>query len=611
TCPPGEELWWLHAGTLELDHEAGVGRAHHARLEIGGIPWLYTPYLQFPIDDRPHTGVLPPSFGQSESDGTRLAVPVYVRLAPNYDLTLTPTYYSRRGLQLAAEGRYLHRSQEGELEVSYLPDDEAYAERLRERGEAGTEADRWALSWRHDGDLPAGIDYRLDVERVGDKDHLRDFSSDLAGSSDAELESRALAHQSLGNHRWEAEAQHWQNLRPESRSDPYRRWPAVRYTHTPGPLAGGVHYTLEGEAVHFDLPQGAEGSGDDERPTGRRYHLQPRLAWPVQEQAFFVEPAVSLHHTEYDLTRPAGSPRTERLSRTVQIASLDAGLFLERPFTLGSRPLLQTLEPRLFYLYAPHREQSAFPNFDTSERGNTVAQLFQENRFSGIDRIGDAHQVTAALTTRVLDIAEAAEPLRASIGQVYHLDDREVTLSGDPADDQRLTRGRSDLFADAQAQLPGGLRLRGEYRYDPYREARAATTFDADWQYRPAAGALVNLGYRLREETTTEDGERVIETTQELVEASTAVPLNERWRAVGAWQRSLLEPSTLELVGGVEYRQCCWAARGLFRRYRRGAEQQIENTFMVEFELTGLGRLGQDTAAFLRDVVPDYGKTVF
>ncbi|MFP4130301.1 MAG: LPS-assembly protein LptD, partial [Halorhodospira sp.] len=438
----------------------------------------------------------------------------------------------------------------------------------------------------------------------------RDFSSDLAGSSDAELESRARVQQSPGDHHWSAEAQHWQNLRPDSRNDPYRRMPAIRYQYTPGRLPGGLSYRLESEAVRFDLPQGAaqEGGG---RPVGWRYHVNPRLSWPVREQAFFIEPGLSLHHTAYDLTRPAGSQQDGSLSRTVPIASLDAGLFLERPFSLGGRPFLQTLEPRIYYLHAPYRDQSGYPNFDTTERGNTVAQLFRENRFAGVDRIGDADQITAAVTTRLLDVAEGNEPLRASVGQVYYRDDRRVVLEGDPADQPRLSRDRSDIFANAQARLPGGVSLRGEYRYNPEREERAATALSADWQHEPAPGALVNLGYRLREETRRRDGAPAIETTQELVEASAVAPVGPRWRAVGAWRYSRLERTNLELVGGLEYRQCCWAARGLFRRFRSGADQRMENTFMLEFELTGLGALGQDTASFLEEVVPDYEDTVF
>ncbi|MCG5547325.1 LPS-assembly protein LptD [Halorhodospira halochloris] len=619
TCPPGEEMWLLQAGSLDINYETGLGSARHARLEVAGIPWIYTPYLQFPIDDRPRTGLLPPSFGQSESDGGYFTLPIYLRLAPNYDLTIAPTYYSRRGEKIGTEFRYLRPELEGEFTAEYMDSDDVYTEHLREQEVSDPYKPRWAVDWQHSGDLPYDIDYGIELERVSDEDYLRDFSSDLVGSSGSELESRGYAEQSIGNHSWEAEIQHWQNLRPGS-DDPYRHWPAIWYEHNPGLLPGNLEYRLEAQAIQFELPDEAKEEGDAQRPTGRRYHINPRLSWPVHRQAFFIEPALSIHHSQYDTTNHLpddhenDSPFAEgRLDRTVPIASLDAGIFLERPFFVGQRPFLQTLEPRIFYLYAPYEEQDQFPIFDTGERPNTVAQLFQENRFSGVDRIADANQITTAVTSRLLDITEGSEPFRASIGQVHYLQDRQVTLDKDQDLEElpeELSRSRSDIFADAELRLPGDLNLRAEHRYDPYRDEPVATTFSADWQYHPAPRTLLNLSYRIREEQD-DDDTSIFERTQDYIEASGTLPVDVNWSLVGGWQYSRLERTNLEVVGGVEYRSCCWAVRGVSRRYRRGASGELENTIMLEFELTGLTRFGDDTESFIKDIVQDYDEAVF
>ncbi len=613
TCPPGDASWWLRAGSLTIDQEEGSGYARDARIEVGGVPLLYTPHLQFPLGDSPRTGALPPSFGQSKTHGGHITVPVYVRLAPNYDLTLQPTYYSRRGLHLGLEGRYLQPMLEGKLQVEHIRHDQAYKAQLEDKdeGEAAAQgAERWALDWAHNGDLGGTIQYGADVDRVSDPDYLRDFSSSLLGTSASELESRAWAQGSWRAHSWEAELQHWQNLRPEDRPDPYRRWPSLTYAYTPGQLPAGLDFRLEAEATRFKLPRWPEAKQpvEEQRPAGDRYHAQPQVTWPIHRQAFFLEPALSLHHTTYKLDH---EDTTTSLERTVPVGSLDTGIFLERPFTLGDRPYRQTLEPRLHYLYIPYRDQEAFPVFETSEQGNSVAQLFRENRFSGIDRIGDANQVTAALTTRFRDVIEGTEPFQASVGQVYYLQDRRVTLDSEPEQEQ-LTRSRSDIFADAEAHLPTDLRLRAEYRYDPRRDRPVATSLVADWQYQPTPQSLINLAYRVREGLVEGDGEaQELARTQDFVEASAVAPLNAHWRALGAWRYSRLERRNLEVVAGVEYRDCCWGMRGVVRRFRRGAGQQLENTFMVEFELTGLGGLGQDTASFLEDVVPAYEQAVF
>nr|WP_274600096.1 LPS assembly protein LptD [Halorhodospira abdelmalekii] len=590
---------------MTLDRDSGLAQARHARLEIGGIPWLYTPYLQFPIDDRPRTGFLPPRFGQSTSDGAHITVPFYWRPAPNYDWTLYPTYYSRRGTQLGSQFRYLRPRTDGEWIVEYMPEDEVQAKRLRDAGESDPESERWALDWTHSGRVPtvAGLRYDLEVARVGDVDYLRDFSTELIGTSASELESRGHAALDRGPHRLEAEIQHWQNLRPQA-NDPYRRWPRLHYEHAPGRIAGGLEYRLTGEMVHWALPDGAQ----NDRPTGRRYHLQPRISWPYYRPGYFLEPGVSLYHTHYVLDRVEPELESE-LSRSVPIATLDGGLFFERPFTFRDDLFLQTLEPRLFYVRAPFEAQDEYPVFDTTRRADSVAQLFQENRFAGIDRVGDANQLTLALTTRLLDLNRGREPLRASIGQIHYFSDREVGLTAA----REEQRSRSDLFADLEARIDDEFRLRLEQRYDPRHNETVAWSLVADWQRRPIPGSVVNLGYRIREEATGLDADDrpIVERTQEMFQLSAAAPIGPNWNAVGAWQYSRLDRANLEIVGGLEFRKCCWAVRGVARRYRRGAEYELENTFMLEFELTGLGRLGDDTAAFLGEIVRDYDDAVF
>jgi LPS-assembly protein len=96
------------------------------------------------------------------------------------------------------------------------------------------------------------------------------------------------------------------------------------------------------------------------------------------------------------------------------------------------------LEPRLFYLYVPYRDQNDIPLFDSSPDGSRYDWLFRRNRFVGADRMGDANQLTAAVTTRVIDGASGRERLRASIGQIQYFEDRRVTLTPERPDRKLL-----------------------------------------------------------------------------------------------------------------------------------------------------------------------------
>src|SRR5690606_17838068 len=103
--------------------------------------------------------------------------------------------------------------------------------------------------------------------------------------------------------------------------------------------------------------------------------------------------------------------------------SLDSGLFLERFSENGD---VQTLEPRLFYLYVPYKDQSELPDFDSSPYTFGFSQLFNTNQFTGADRQSNANQLTMALTTRTLSQKLGRELWSLSFGQIVYFQDQRV-----------------------------------------------------------------------------------------------------------------------------------------------------------------------------------------
>src|SRR5581483_5019199 len=87
----------------------------------------------------------------------------------------------------------------------------------------------------------------------------------------------------------------------------------------------------------------------------------------------------------------------------IPITSLDTGLVFERDARFLGGNVVQTLEPRAFYVYIPYRDQHRIPAFDTAIDDYNFGQLFSENRYLGNDRVGDANQLTLALTSRLID----------------------------------------------------------------------------------------------------------------------------------------------------------------------------------------------------------------
>jgi LPS-assembly protein len=323
----------------------------------------------------------------------------------------------------------------------------------------------------------------------------------------------------------------------------------------------GWRYGLESELVNFQRDAGV---------TGQRANIRPSVQLPLARPYGFLTPAVGVQHIAYALEQ-APTPN-DRPSVSAPFASLDAGLYFDRSFTLGGKGFDQTLEPRIYYLYVPARAQDSLPNFDTSIPDFSFANLFRANRFIGGDRIGDAEQYTVALTTRLLDQESGAERLSASIGRIHYLGARTVNLPAGTVDDTA-----SDLAAEAVAWLPGNWHARTSVQWTPERDQ--AVRRDFFLQYQPAADRILNIGYRF------------VRDSLEQADVSTQWPLGRRWTLRARSLYSLRDNSNVDSYLGAEYRDCCWAAR-LYATRRllqtpTGTEQRTG--VLLEFELMGLG----------------------
>lgn len=567
TCAPGQNDWFLKIRELELDTREDIGTAYHTSISFLGVPVFYLPYLSFPISDERKSGFLIPRLGYSGNRGTEIAAPYYLNLAPNYDDTVTPRYLSKRGWQLQNEFRYLTPRSQGELNLEALPSDDL------ENGD-----DRAAAGYKHQHVFSSRWSGNADLRWVSDKDYFEDFGDNLGITSQTHLPQNAqLAYRgALWN--FSALAADYQTIDPDiaPADRPYARLPQINLSLNQPARPNRVNYYFESEAVNFDRSVGV---------TGGRLNLSPALALPLSNGYGFVTPRLGLRHISYSL---ASAPE-ETPSVTRGVFSLDSGLVFERDSRWGGRPFLQTLEPRLYYLYLPAKNQDALPNFDTGIPELSFSNLFRDNRFSGGDRIGDANQLTAAVTTRFLDDMDGSERARASLGRIYYFTDREVNL---PAGTDNA--GGSDIVGEAAATLPGNWHARGNLLWRPQDDH--AQKYNYYLQYNPAKNRIVNLGKRFSR------GE--IEQT----DISGEWPLAARWTFRGRSLYSQREKRNIESYAGVEYNACCWALRLMAGRRliydidNSNAATQ-NNSIMLELELTGLSKLGRVPDSPLRESV--------
>jgi LPS-assembly protein len=574
TCVRGAEFWQLRTGELTLNEQTGRGSARDITLAIKGVPVMYFPYLSFPINDERQSGFLVPSGGYSNDNGLDLSIPYYWNIAPNQDMTLTPRVLSKRGVQLGVEYRFLRARDGGQIDVQYLPDD-------REFG-----ADRSAVIATYRVNPVNRLYGDLLYQEVSDDQYLDDFDNTIDLLSPSTLE-RHLNLTYYGQE-WLAlvRAQDFQIIDDSAFTDPadepYSRLPQLlfdgNWLHRPG----GLDYRLRGEWVSFDH--------DNTVVTGKRLDIESGVSLPLNAGAGFLIPSLDYRYTAYQLDNNApGTP--DNPTRSAPIASLDAGLIFERPLQLNNwfGAGVQTLEPRLFYLYVPFRNQSDIPIFDSTNVDVSYPWLFLDNRFTGADRLGDANQLTTALTTRFLSATDGREQWRASIGQIFYFEDRRVTLDNTPPEDSST----SDLIAEAMVNFGSALSLRGAVQWDT--DVGQINRGVIDILYRPGPSRLLNLSHRF------------VADELEQINFALVWPIQTQWHTVARWNYSLEENRNLDLLAGLEYEECCWALRLLARQQRDNPDDDNPtNSVLVELELKGLAGIGSDINDILEKAIFGY-----
>ena len=625
TCPPDDRHWELRAKRIDVDTDAGTGVARNATLRVGRVPVLYIPWFPFPIDNRRRTGLLSPSIGSSNRNGFDYRQPYYLNLAPNYDMTLIPRLMSSRGIQLGAEFRYLTDTGGGVFDVAYLPNDRLTS---RERQAEQDEIDSHVFPAENRRGDNRGLFHftgvqnvspiwqaRTNLNWISDPRYLEDFNNNLNGLSPFALTSAIglYGHSRYWDAGFSADYHQLADHTLDSAFLPYNRLPRawVRYEQ---PFAKWLTAGVNAEAVRFQDPV---------KPGGSRVDLKPFVSMPLQGASWFVTPTLAWRYTGYQLdngladaialarakvtypTVPNPTPQmiapfyNSKPSRSLPITSVDAGLYFDREAIWGGQSFLQTLEPRLFYLRAPYRDQSDLPLFDTQPLTFSWGQLFRDNRYTSADRQTDANQLTLALTSRLLRQSDGREKLSASLGQIHYLDDSRVTVPGETP----VERGKSAWVADSTWSVNDRWTIGGSYQWDP--KFRRQDLASLRTRYLIGDDGIVNVGYRYRRNLLKQ------------VDLSFLYPLSSSWSLVGRYYYSFYRnsslnpalnqrPRLLEGIAGVQWDSCCIAVRLVGRRYVHNREGELNSAIQLEIELKGLGSAGPDTETRLRRAILGY-----
>ncbi|MFN4324756.1 MAG: LPS-assembly protein LptD [Azonexus sp.] len=578
TCKPGSTDWYLKSDETHLDYDKSEGTAKHSTLWFQGAPILYTPYAAFPLSSQRRSGFLHPRFSTSTRSGLDFTLPYYFNLAPNYDLTLAPRYLSKRGFQLGADAQYLSHHYEGQVRLEYMPDDQILGR------------SRYAYRIDHRQNLGRGFSTTVNWNGVSDDYYWQDLTSRLLQTSQTQLPRQVVFGYSPAP--WlqtSMQVLRYQTLQIDPSNPIARPYFLEPQLNVLGYKANvfKTDFTLIGQYSRFTHVDAGKVQGD-------RMVFYPQLSLPIVHPAFQITPKVGLHLTKYALDeQAAGLPNT--FSRALPTFSLDSTVVFEREGEWLGKSYIQTLEPRLYYVNIPYKDQSQIPLFDTGLSDFNFAQIFSENRYSGYDRLNDANQLTAGLTTRLLDGTTGVERFKAMVGQRYYFKPQRVSIAGETT--------RSDNFSNIVAAFNGLVAPRTyadvatEYNY---RE-NVIERFSAGARFQPDYGRVLSASYRYTRDPLTGNA------TVDQVDFAGQWPLSSRWYAVGRYNYSLRDSKALEVIAGVEYNASCWSVRLVGQRLAAISGAPNETLFL-QLELNDFGSIGSNPIGLLRRSIPGYGK---
>lgn len=630
SCEPDSNLWSIAGSEVKINQEKRYGTAKHMRLNIKDIPILYSPYLRFPVGKDRLTGFLFPSISFDRESGIEdFSAPFYWNIAPDYDMTLTPRYIDQHGASLETELRHMSSQFDTILSGNYNPDDKGdYSGRDQEKIDEGlrgdyTGEDRWLLQLQQLGGRGQRWSTEIDYTNISDIDYPRDFNS---GSVDANRQPN-IAKMAMADYRSEhwlfaAKAQEFRVLTRESQI-PYRELPRIN--------ADGNYrindwvVELNNEYANFDLNSYYDLSNDN-IIIGERFRTDYSLTWDKNPAWGFIRPSAAVQSLSYKLDDAALIESADNSpSIVVPQGSLDMGLIFERDTSLFKQGFTQTLEPRVFYLYSDHADHSElydltannrFINFDTSESTFTYGQLFRDSRFSGGDRIADANQVTLGVSSAFISSATGIERLRASIGQIYYLSDRKISVTTSP-DDEALTRTTSEIAGQLKGQVTDSIRLSSDVAYDhknDYLISASAGINYLDDEYR-----IFNLSYRYTRNPQAINPSNpvpILQSTLDQVDASVIWPVSAQWSIIARGNYDFTYDLELDSFAGLEYNDCCYRIRLMARRWlnfdynaaflQTATADDYDEGLFVDIQLRGLGSISERVGKLLDKAVIGY-----
>ncbi len=608
TCPPGQEVWTLKAGSIDIDQTEVFGEAWNASLWLYDYPVFYFPYINFPIKDERKTGLLYPGYTQSSKNGMDITQPFYWNIAPNYDATITSRFMDRRGLMEQVQFRYMpDPAHVGSLYFENLANDKQYDE-TPSLNQAMSDGHRYLLNANHtslfaDNAMRVSIDYTKVRDR--DYNYFNDFSPKVGTQVENQLQQSLMAGYFQPNWNINTEVRTYQILLA-SAQQPHELMPRIDHNYYQQgswyDLAWNTEITKFGYNNAQAIAQNQGGAY-----TGTRVYTAPTLTMPlINEAGYYLDSQYKLMYTRYDQEVPDNMSHTfvsrftpengngvtldeGIITRTLPSFRLKGGMTFERNQNWFGGDANQTLEPEFQYLYVPYKNQDNIGVYDSTSMRQDYYSLFSDRRYAGLDRISDSNRVSIGLTSRVYDEA-GDERIRLAVAQAFDFVAPRVKLY---PSETLTTNTRSPLSFEGDAKINEQWFAHAGAQYD-VDQSRLSSANSAIEYRREKLISQLNHRFVRDANYDLENKGQVTDLNQ--IGLLLTTPLNDQWHLYGGYYQELNQSVKSDRKVGLKYDSCCWSINFNLEWVNTPDNVTMrptsERSLGIQFEMKGLGSVG-------------------
>jgi LPS-assembly protein len=587
--PGAPPLWCIGANRIIHDQRAATITYQDAQFELYGVPVLWLPYFQHPDPSvKRRTGFLTPTYAHSSVLGYSAEVPYYIALAPNYDFTFHPKYFSKYGTLW--QGDWRHRLSDGQYTVKFAAIDE---------GSDGTSAVfdkgwRGSLETRGQFALSSWWRYGWDITVESDEAFRRFYQLDPILQTDR---INTIYLQGMSDRNYLAARLYQFGGLLLTDSNLANSWvhPVIDYNYIVGAPVLGGELSFSGHVRSMVRNDG----GTDTNHAVAEANWRRKMIDPIGQvwtPFGYARGDIYSYSEARDPDTLAPIPND-----TVARAIGAVGLLYSYPFVAHTALASHIIEPTAQIITRPNRiDQRRLPDEDAKSLVLDDTLLFDVDKFSGYDRLetGTRANVGLQYTFQMNKGAYA----RAVFGQSFHLAgenpyadpgfDPSGTFAFSPV--SGLETNRSDYVAGLYVQPFNGLSLIAQGRFDEKNWSLRRQDTLATATYGPISGS-VGYSYAAFDPLF-----GIVDVAQQDIISSLSLRLTDRWTVSGYARYDLDAERRIQDSLTLKYADECFVLTASYiETFVENAALDLkpDRTVMLRFELKHLGEFNTKTDA--------------